>query len=134
MPSQEDAGAGDHNVGAGQEVPPNDEQRIAAAFEAYIRDRKSSDGKNAKHNRKIRQWTRVGVIGGLFYAFLTLGQALAEAYACQTQCRRDCRSGEELLPHLEILPPHGLDCGLSGFREQNVVGKPPDRHCPWILW
>jgi hypothetical protein len=44
---------------------------MAAAFEAYTRQNEATEAKTAKHNRKIRRWTRVATTFAIAYTLVT---------------------------------------------------------------
>jgi hypothetical protein len=48
-------------------------ERMASAFEAYARSEETASGRQTKHNRKIRRWTRVATFGAIAYTLITAG-------------------------------------------------------------
>ena len=65
--------------------------RVAAAFETYSSNQKAADAKHAKHNRKIRRWTRVATVGAIVYTLVT-GAILIATIRSIHEARRAVRT------------------------------------------
>ncbi|MGO8868767.1 MAG: hypothetical protein ACLQME_19950 [Alphaproteobacteria bacterium] len=65
-PTQNSQATGDED-----HTPAEEQNRMAHSFDTYARRREASDAKQAKHNRKIRRWTRAATIGALIYTAVT---------------------------------------------------------------
>jgi hypothetical protein len=55
----------------GHNTPDNEQDRVANALNAYARDQQAYQAYTAKHNRKIRRWTRAATIGAIIYTLIT---------------------------------------------------------------
>jgi hypothetical protein len=66
-PPDQSAPAGGGNDPAAEQI-----ERVAAAFDAYATNQKSTEAKHAKHNRKIRWWTRIAAVSAIGYTLITL--------------------------------------------------------------
>jgi hypothetical protein len=129
--------------GSGGDHPTTEQiNRVASAFESYTGQQKATDAKSAKHDRKIRRWTRAATAGALAYTLITTfvliasirsiqetrrathyASVAAQAATAQAKTSEDTEK-RQLRAYVGVLADFGIVC--PGCANKDRAPKPDD--------